>query len=69
LWRARHQLAERLGRRLRRMKDDMTGAMGSRVQLLLRDEVKEVKDVKDVKGKEGRRKRWPFLLMQLRKDS
>jgi RNA polymerase sigma-70 factor (ECF subfamily) len=28
LWRARHQLAERLGRRLRRMKDDMTGAMG-----------------------------------------
>ena len=25
---ARHQLAERLGRRLRRMKDDMTGAMG-----------------------------------------
>src|ERR1700681_3343355 len=25
LWRARHQLAERLGRRLRRMKDDMTG--------------------------------------------
>jgi RNA polymerase sigma-70 factor (ECF subfamily) len=28
LWRARHQLAERLGRRLRRMKDDMTGGMG-----------------------------------------
>lgn len=27
LWRARHQLAERLGRRLRRMKDDMTGGM------------------------------------------
>jgi RNA polymerase sigma-70 factor, ECF subfamily len=26
LWRARHQLAERLGRRLRRMKDDMAGA-------------------------------------------
>jgi RNA polymerase sigma-70 factor (ECF subfamily) len=25
LWRARHQLAERLGRRLKRMKDDMTG--------------------------------------------
>jgi RNA polymerase sigma-70 factor (ECF subfamily) len=25
LWRARHQLAERLGRRLRRMKDDITG--------------------------------------------
>ncbi|GAC1679606.1 MAG: sigma-70 family RNA polymerase sigma factor [Candidatus Acidiferrum sp.] len=25
LWRARHQLAERLGRRLRRMKDDVTG--------------------------------------------
>ena len=25
LWRARHQLAERLGPRLRRMKDDMTG--------------------------------------------
>jgi len=25
LWRARHQLAERLGRRLRRMKDGMTG--------------------------------------------
>src|SRR6266403_1405553 len=28
LWRARHQLAERLGRRLRRIQDDMTGAMG-----------------------------------------
>jgi RNA polymerase sigma-70 factor (ECF subfamily) len=28
LWRARHQLAERLGRRLRRMKDDITGGMG-----------------------------------------
>src|SRR6202011_2530706 len=28
LWRARHQLAERLGRRLRRMKDDMAGGMG-----------------------------------------
>jgi RNA polymerase sigma-70 factor (ECF subfamily) len=28
LWRARHQLAERLGRRLRRMKDDMAGATG-----------------------------------------
>jgi RNA polymerase sigma-70 factor (ECF subfamily) len=27
LWRARHQLAERLGRRLRRMKDDMSGGM------------------------------------------
>lgn len=26
LWRARHQLAERLGRRLRRMKDDVTGS-------------------------------------------
>jgi len=26
LWRARHQLAERLGRRLRRMRDDITGA-------------------------------------------
>jgi hypothetical protein len=25
LWRARHQLAERLGRRLRRISDDMTG--------------------------------------------
>jgi hypothetical protein len=25
LWRARHQLAERLGQRLRRIKDDMTG--------------------------------------------
>ena len=25
LWRARHQLAERLGRRLRRMRDDITG--------------------------------------------
>ena len=25
LWRARHQLAERLGRRLRRMRDDLTG--------------------------------------------
>jgi len=25
LWRARHQLAERLGRRLRRMKDGMAG--------------------------------------------
>jgi RNA polymerase sigma-70 factor, ECF subfamily len=28
LWRAKHQLAERLGRRLRRMKDDMSGGMG-----------------------------------------
>lgn len=28
LWRARHQLAERLGRRLRRMKDDMARAGG-----------------------------------------
>ncbi len=28
LWRARHQMAERLGRRLRRMKDGMTGGMG-----------------------------------------
>src|SRR4030081_709114 len=28
LWRARHQLAERLGRGLRRMKDGMTGARG-----------------------------------------
>ena len=28
LWRARHQLAERLGRRLRRIKDDMSGGMG-----------------------------------------
>jgi RNA polymerase sigma-70 factor, ECF subfamily len=28
LWRARHQLAERLGQRLRRMKNDMTGGMG-----------------------------------------
>src|SRR6202035_5012777 len=28
LWRARHQLAERLGRRLRRMKDGMTGGIG-----------------------------------------
>ena len=28
LWRARHQLAERLGRRLRRMKDGITGSMG-----------------------------------------
>ncbi len=28
LWRARHQLAEKLGRRLRRIKDDMTGGMG-----------------------------------------
>jgi RNA polymerase sigma-70 factor, ECF subfamily len=27
LWRARHQLAERLGRRLRRMRDGMTGGM------------------------------------------
>jgi hypothetical protein len=25
LWRARHQLAERLGRRLRRISDDVTG--------------------------------------------
>jgi RNA polymerase sigma-70 factor (ECF subfamily) len=29
LWRARHQLAERLGRRLRKMKDGMAGGMGS----------------------------------------
>jgi len=28
LWRARHQLAERLGRRLRRMKDGMSGGFG-----------------------------------------
>src|SRR6266478_5659301 len=28
LWRARHQMAERLGRRLRRMKDGMAGGMG-----------------------------------------
>ena len=28
LWRARHQLAERLGRRLRRMKDGMSGGNG-----------------------------------------
>lgn len=28
LWRARHQLAERLGRRLRRMKNDMANGMG-----------------------------------------
>lgn len=28
LWRARHQLAERLGRRLRRMKADMSNGMG-----------------------------------------
>ena len=28
LWRARHQLAEKLGRRLRRMRDDFTGGMG-----------------------------------------
>jgi hypothetical protein len=27
LWRARHQLAERLGGRLRRMKDGMSGNM------------------------------------------
>jgi|SRR5208283_1245354 len=29
LWRARHQLAERLGRRLRKMKDGMAGGMGN----------------------------------------
>src|SRR5213075_903506 len=29
LWRARHQMAERLGRRLRRFSDDMTGKNGS----------------------------------------
>jgi RNA polymerase sigma-70 factor, ECF subfamily len=29
LWRARHQLAERLGGRLRRMKDDMSSSMGN----------------------------------------
>jgi hypothetical protein len=28
LWRARHQLAERLGRRLRRIKADVTGSDG-----------------------------------------
>ena len=28
LWRARHQLAEKLGRRLRRMRDDFTGGLG-----------------------------------------
>jgi RNA polymerase sigma-70 factor (ECF subfamily) len=28
LWRARHQMAERLGRRLKRIKDDMTGGIG-----------------------------------------
>jgi RNA polymerase sigma-70 factor, ECF subfamily len=30
LWRARHQLAERLGHRLRRIKDDVTGSHGHR---------------------------------------
>ena len=29
LWRARHQMAERLGRRLRRFSDDMTGKNGN----------------------------------------
>src|SRR4249920_688415 len=29
LWRARHQLAERLGQRLRRIKDDMSSSMGN----------------------------------------
>ncbi len=29
LWRARHQLAERLGRRLRKMKDGMSTGMGA----------------------------------------
>src|SRR5258706_1282646 len=29
LWRARHQLAERLGRRLRRISDDVTGRNGN----------------------------------------
>ena len=29
LWRARHQLAERLGGLLRRMKDDMSSSMGN----------------------------------------
>ena len=29
LWRARHQLSERLGRRLRRIRDDLSGADGS----------------------------------------
>jgi RNA polymerase sigma-70 factor (ECF subfamily) len=29
LWRARHQLADRLVKRLRRMKDDITGGMGN----------------------------------------
>jgi hypothetical protein len=28
LWRARHQLAERVGRRLRRIKADVTGSEG-----------------------------------------
>ena len=37
LWRARHQLAERLGRRLRRMKDGMQGnGMADSLQLLLK---------------------------------
>src|SRR5438270_4990441 len=31
LWRARHQLAERLGRRLRRISDDVTGRNGNRM--------------------------------------
>jgi len=48
LWRARHQLAERLRTGgLRRMKDDISNAGGmgdAEVQLLLRDEVKEVQE-------------------------
>jgi RNA polymerase sigma-70 factor (ECF subfamily) len=34
LWRARHQLAERLGRRLRRMKDDVTGSKRDQAGLM-----------------------------------
>ena len=29
LWRARHQMAERLGRRLKRMSDDMSSGMAA----------------------------------------
>jgi len=47
LWRARHQLAERLGRRLRRMKDGMTRGMGDPSAATAEDEVKDVKKVKE----------------------
>src|SRR3981189_397160 len=68
LWRARHQLAERLGRRPRRGEggNDARGG-GSGVKLLRREEEKKEKDVKKKKKKKPSETAGLFLLMQLRK--